>query len=130
MDGGDLRLLALRPRGTDVGRGRALAAGSGGARYARGTQCRSGRGGCSIPSSDETAMTPETLRLQARPFDDMAAAYGASCTTTAYGTCLRAFVWERLDGVFGGAERVLEIGCGTGEDAVHLANRGVHVLAT
>jgi len=75
-------------------------------------------------------MTPETLRLPADPFDDMAAAYDASFTTTAYGTCLRAFVWERLDAGFGAATRVLEIGCGTGQDAVHLANRGIHVLAT
>lgn len=75
-------------------------------------------------------MTSEPLRLQARPFDDAAAAYDASFTATAYGACLRALVWERLDAVFGGARRVLEIGCGTGEDAVHLARRGIRVLAT
>jgi len=76
-------------------------------------------------------MTPESLRLRAPPFDDMAAAYDASFTTTAFGVCLRALVWERLDAAFKGtATRVLEIGCGTGEDAVHLARSGIHVLAT
>ena len=72
----------------------------------------------------------EPERLQTGPFDDMAAAYDASFTTTAYGKRLRALVWERLDAAFGTSQHVLEIGCGTGEDAVHLASRGVRVLAT
>lgn len=39
-------------------------------------------------------------------------------------------VWERLDALFPPGARVLELACGTGEDARHLAERGVHVLAT
>ncbi|HEX8599816.1 MAG TPA: class I SAM-dependent methyltransferase [Chloroflexia bacterium] len=35
-----------------------------------------------------------------------------------------------LRGTFGPGERVLEIGCGTGEEALYLAARGVEVLAT
>jgi SAM-dependent methyltransferase len=38
--------------------------------------------------------------------------------------------WERLDAALGSSRRVLEIGCGTGEDARRLALRGVDVLAT
>lgn len=75
-------------------------------------------------------MTSERLQLPGRPFDDLAAAYDASFTATAYGARLRSLVWERLDALFPSGTRVLEIGCGTGEDAVHLALRGVRMVAT
>ena len=74
-------------------------------------------------------MTP-TLHVQAPPFDELASAYDAAFTTSALGRCLRALVWERLDAALAGSGRVLEIGCGTGEDAVHLALRGTDVVAT
>ena len=35
-----------------------------------------------------------------------------------------------LDAAFGPGDRVLELGCGTGLEAVHLARRGVQVVAT
>jgi SAM-dependent methyltransferase len=38
-------------------------------------------------------------------------------------------VWSSLDRVFAGAHRVLDLGCGTGEDAVRLASRGTQVVA-
>ncbi|HWK90579.1 MAG TPA: class I SAM-dependent methyltransferase, partial [Longimicrobium sp.] len=38
--------------------------------------------------------------------------------------------WRRLDERFPAGARVLELGCGTGEDAAHLAERGVRGLAT
>jgi ubiquinone/menaquinone biosynthesis C-methylase UbiE len=63
-------------------------------------------------------------------FDQLASDYDASFTSTALGACLRAMVWQRMDEVFAGRRRILEIGCGTGEDAVHLAARGFEVLAT
>src|SRR5262245_5484559 len=75
-------------------------------------------------------MTPQALKLDAPAFDDMAAAYDAVFTASALGRSLRALTWERLDAALSGSRRVLEIGCGTGEDAVHLAQRGVEVLAT
>ncbi len=43
---------------------------------------------------------------------------------------MRRAVWRRLDHCFGAGDRVLELGCGTGEDAVYLARRGVRVVAT
>ncbi|NJL56974.1 class I SAM-dependent methyltransferase [bacterium] len=43
---------------------------------------------------------------------------------------LRANVHQRLHMHFGAGQRILELGCGTGEDALHLAQRGVHVTAT
>src|SRR5688572_251600 len=39
-------------------------------------------------------------------------------------------VWERLAASFAPGQHVLELGCGTGEDAIWLAQRGVHVTAT
>jgi SAM-dependent methyltransferase len=66
----------------------------------------------------------------AAAFDGLAPAYDATFSTGAIGTVLRQAVWRRLDACFAPGDRVLEIGCGTGEDAVHLARRGVRVLAT
>jgi SAM-dependent methyltransferase len=43
---------------------------------------------------------------------------------------MRDAVWRRLDRLFNPGDRVLEMNCGTGEDALHLARRGVRVVAT
>ena len=64
------------------------------------------------------------------PFDELAADYDRSFTATAIGERMRTATWRRLDLTFRPGERVLELNCGTGEDAVHLARRGVRVLAT
>ena len=66
----------------------------------------------------------------AAPFDGLAADYDRSFTASAVGERLRAAVWRRVDATFQPGERILELNCGTGEDAVHLGRRGVHVLAT
>jgi SAM-dependent methyltransferase len=63
-------------------------------------------------------------------FDDMAGTYDATFTNTKAGIALREIVWSRLEQVFRPAQRVLELGCGTGEDAVRLASSGVRVVAT
>jgi len=68
--------------------------------------------------------------MQASPFDELAADYDRSFTRSACGMTLRAMVWERLPVVFGTRHCILEIGCGTGEDAVHLARAGHRVVAT
>ena len=80
--------------------------------------------------SDLNAVTPQALHAAAAAFEGLAAAYDAVFTASALGRSLRALTWERLDAALSASRRVLEIGCGTGEDAVHLALRGVHVLAT
>lgn len=67
--------------------------------------------------------------MQARAFDQLAADYDTAFTRTPLGNVLRAVVWDRLDRVFARARRVLDLGCGTGEDAVRLASRGTHVVA-
>ena len=68
--------------------------------------------------------------LQTSPFDEMAATYDESFTQTAVGTALRAMVWSRLATTFRSAQRILELGCGTGEDALWLARQGIEVVAT
>lgn len=70
--------------------------------------------------------------MSSRPatFDALAGGYDAAFTDTALGRLLRGQVWRWLDTTFRAGDRVLEFGCGTGEDAVHLASRGVAVVAT
>ncbi len=62
-------------------------------------------------------------------FDELARDYDASFANTPLGGALRALVWSRFDAAFGGARRVLDLGCGTGEDAIRLACRGTRVVA-
>ncbi|MGI9234261.1 MAG: class I SAM-dependent methyltransferase [Woeseiaceae bacterium] len=78
----------------------------------------------------QTRIKQESLQAPTSPFDEDAAIYDAAFSQTALGKCLRTMVWQRLDVAFRGCRRILEIGCGTGEDAIHLARRGQNVLAT
>jgi SAM-dependent methyltransferase len=64
------------------------------------------------------------------PFDSAAPAYDDAFTHTPLARELRARVWARLDAVLAHGQPVLELGCGTGEDARHLAQRGLAVTAT
>jgi SAM-dependent methyltransferase len=66
----------------------------------------------------------------AQPFDAAAVRYDAAFTDRVLGRWLRSAVRERLAAAFAPEDHVLELGCGTGEDAVWLAGRGVRVTAT
>ncbi|HET6320253.1 MAG TPA: methyltransferase domain-containing protein [Chloroflexota bacterium] len=66
--------------------------------------------------------------IAAAPFDRVAERYDADFTSTQLGRLLRRRVWRHLQ--FEQGQHVLELGCGTGEDALWLASRGVRVLAT
>jgi len=68
--------------------------------------------------------------MPAAVFDTLAPDYDARFTESTLGRILRRAVWQWLDAAFTPGDRVLELNCGTGEDAVHLAARGVRVLAT
>lgn len=63
-------------------------------------------------------------------FDALAATYDDSFTRSALGRLLRDRVQAVLAAEFSAGQRVLELACGTGEDAVWLSARGVRVLAT
>ena len=60
-------------------------------------------------------------------FDSIALDYDASWTTTPVGMSQRLAVWERIDSLFQPGQFVLDIGCGTGADALHLQSHGVNV---
>jgi ubiquinone/menaquinone biosynthesis C-methylase UbiE len=64
------------------------------------------------------------------PFDDMAADYDDDFSRSKIGKLMRRRVWTRLDSCFAPGQRVLEVNCGTGEDAIYLGNRGIDVVAT
>jgi SAM-dependent methyltransferase len=75
-------------------------------------------------------MKQNLVGTPAAAFDGMADEYDSQFTATALGSVLRGMVWERYEHCFTGREHLLEIGCGTGEDAVFLARRGHRVFAT
>jgi ubiquinone/menaquinone biosynthesis C-methylase UbiE len=65
----------------------------------------------------------------ATPFDSVAESYDTSFTDSFVGKTQRNLVWREMDQIFRPGQRILEINCGTGVDAVHLAQRGVRVVA-
>jgi SAM-dependent methyltransferase len=66
--------------------------------------------------------------MTAAVFDTVAERYDAEFTETRLARWLRPRVWAHLHFLPGSS--VLELGCGTGEDAAWLTARGVSVLAT
>jgi SAM-dependent methyltransferase len=63
-------------------------------------------------------------------FDPFAATYDDTFTHSPLGQMLRQRVWRVLANYFTAGQNVLELACGTGEDAVWLAQRGISVTAT
>jgi SAM-dependent methyltransferase len=72
-----------------------------------------------------------TFEVQAASaaFDRMASSYDAVFTESAVGRAQRHVVWDALKRTFRAGQRVLELNCGTGVDALFLAGRGISVLA-
>ena len=62
-------------------------------------------------------------------FERLAPRYDELWTNTPVGRAQRNAVWRVVDELFHPGDRVLDIGCGTGADAAHLAARGVLVHA-
>lgn len=63
------------------------------------------------------------------PFDHVAETYDQVFTDSLIGHAQRDSVWRELDRCFQPGQRILELNCGTGVDAVRLAERGIDVLA-
>lgn len=68
------------------------------------------------------------LRSAELYWDKAAETYEKRFSGTTVGKIRRESVWRDLERVFSPGQRVLEISCGTGIDAVFLARRGVQVL--
>jgi SAM-dependent methyltransferase len=75
-------------------------------------------------------MTAAVSSTGASPFDTLAADYDRSFTHSRIGAQMRQAVLSRLKVCFQPDDHILELNCGTGEDALYLAQNGVQVLAT
>jgi ubiquinone/menaquinone biosynthesis C-methylase UbiE len=62
-------------------------------------------------------------------FDRIAHDYDRSFTDSLIGRAQRDAVWKVLTRTFQKNDRVLELNCGTGEDAIYLAGNGISVVA-
>jgi SAM-dependent methyltransferase len=71
----------------------------------------------------------DMLRSAKAYWDASAETYERDFSGTLVGGLRREAVWCELDRAFQLDQRVLELNCGTGIDALHLAERGVRVLA-
>lgn len=65
-----------------------------------------------------------------QPFDELARDYDAEFSHTILGGLLRNRTHDEMLRLFKPGDHILEINCGTGEDAVFLAQRGIAVTAT
>ncbi|HXW93393.1 MAG TPA: class I SAM-dependent methyltransferase [Terriglobales bacterium] len=74
-------------------------------------------------------MNPPTIRATQTYWDSTAENYDQIFSQSVIGRVQRAAVWHQLDNSFHPGMRILELNCGTGIDAVHLAERGVQVVA-
>jgi SAM-dependent methyltransferase len=68
--------------------------------------------------------------INSTAFDAFADAYDDDFTHSLLGQLLRPRVWDILAQHFTAGQHVLELTCGTGEDAIWLARHGIHVTAT
>jgi len=71
----------------------------------------------------------ENLHLARSAFDAIADSYDTRFTASTIGRAQRSAVWKKAKTVFRSGDHVLELNCGTGEDALFLASRGVSVTA-
>jgi SAM-dependent methyltransferase len=74
-------------------------------------------------------MSRQLLEAGRQYWDQTAETYDQVFPETLVGRAQRGAVWKALEHAFQGGQRVLELNCGTGIDAVHLAERGIRVLA-
>ena len=80
----------------------------------------------------ETNAADEHARLRDTrdAFDSVSADYDGERGNNELIQDMRAEMWRWLDATFPKPSRLIDLGCGTGLDAVHLAHGGHHVTAT
>lgn len=70
-----------------------------------------------------------TMVPRSAPFDSVADSYDELFTASHIGSAQRSAVRTEMDRVFHTGQHILELNCGTGVDALHLASRGIRVDA-
>src|SRR6266853_6768295 len=70
------------------------------------------------------------LRNTRDAFDSVAADYDGPRGNNALIQDMRSEMWQWLDATFAPGSRLIDLGCGTGLDAVRMARGGHHVTAT
>ncbi len=73
-----------------------------------------------------SVMTPQTQAVR-NAYDQLAHTYDADFTESHVGRLQREALWRHFDRLFQPGQHLLDLGCGTGEDALHLAKRGITV---
>ncbi len=77
-----------------------------------------------------SACTPPHLRDTRDAFDSVAADYDGPRGNNDLIQDMRGEMWRWLDAAFAPGSRLVDLGCGTGLDAVRMARLGHHVTAT
>lgn len=76
-----------------------------------------------------TSSSSGALHQAGLAFDSIAEQYDDIFTRSLIGRAQRDAVWDVLRRTFRTGERILELNCGTGEDALFLSRLGVSVVA-
>lgn len=74
-------------------------------------------------------LAPQPTYPVALAFDRLASDYDSIFTFSAIGMSQRDAVWKRLLSVFAPGSHILELNCGTGQDALFMARAGMRVTA-
>jgi SAM-dependent methyltransferase len=79
--------------------------------------------------SDVVMPLSRALQSAQAYWDSSAETYDQDFADTLVGRLRRQTIWSEADRVFRAGQRILELNCGTGIDAVHMAQRGLQVVA-